>query len=53
MLYAGDGDVIEGPGTGQAIRRIAIAQRLGEPLDGLAPGHVVKDQTVSFGTYLE
>lgn len=53
MLYAGDGEVIEGPGTGQAVRRMAIAQRLGERLDRLTPGHVVKDQTVSFGAYLE
>lgn len=52
MLYAGNGELIEGPGTGEAVRRIAIASRLGQPLDWLAPGSVVDEQTVSFGTYL-
>ena len=28
MLYAGDGQVIEGPGTGQVVRWIALADRL-------------------------
>ena len=51
MLYAGDGDVIEGPGTGQTVRRISLRQRLGRPLESLAPGSVVEGQTVSFGTY--
>jgi cell wall-associated NlpC family hydrolase len=52
MLYAGDGEVIEGPGTGQPVRRIAITKRLGQPLDWLAPGSVVEEQTVFFGTYV-
>ncbi|MBI4341126.1 MAG: C40 family peptidase [Candidatus Omnitrophica bacterium] len=52
MLYAGDGDVIEAPGTGQTVRRIPLARRLGQPLDWLAPGSVVDGQTVSFGSYL-
>jgi cell wall-associated NlpC family hydrolase len=52
MLYAGAGEVIEGPGTGQAVRRIAITERLGQPLDRLAPGSVADDQTVFFGAYL-
>ncbi len=42
MLYAGDGQIIEGPGTGQLVRRIALEERLGHSLG----------QTVSFGTYL-
>ena len=53
MLYAGDGQLIEGPGTGAAVRRIALAQRLGQPLDRLAPGSVVDGQTVFFGSYLD
>ncbi len=52
MLYAGNGEVIEGPGTGQAVRRIALTQRLGQSLDWLAPGTVVDEQTVSYGSYL-
>lgn len=52
MLYAGDGEVIEGPGTGLAVRRIALAQRLGRPLDELSPGVVIEEQTVFFGSYL-
>ena len=52
MLYAGDGEVIEGPGTGQPVRRIAIVERLGRALDWLEPGTVVDGQTVFFGTYL-
>jgi len=53
MLYAGEGELIEGPGTGQAVRRIAVAERLGRPLDQLRPGAVVNEQTVFFGSYLQ
>ncbi len=53
MLYAGHGEVIEGPGTGHAVRRIALAQRLGDSLERLPPGRVVNDQTISYGAYLE
>ena len=52
MLYAGNSEAIEAPGTGQAVRHIAIAQRLGQPLDWIAPDTVVDGQTVSFGSYL-
>ena len=52
MLYAGGGEIIEGPGTGTVVRRITLAQRFGQSLDWLAPGAVVDDQTVFFGTYL-
>lgn len=52
MLYAGEGAVIEGPGTGLAVRRLAVTERLGQPLDWLAPGSVVDDQILSFGSYL-
>lgn len=52
MLYAGDGQAIEGPGTGKAVRRIALAQRLGRPADALRAGDVVDGQTVSFGSFL-
>ena len=52
MLYTGEGNVIEGPGTGLAVRRIALAQRLGQPVEQLSPGAVIDGQTVSFGSYL-
>ncbi|MBI3330603.1 MAG: C40 family peptidase [Candidatus Omnitrophica bacterium] len=53
MLYAGNGEVIEGPGTGTVVRRISLSERLGDPAEGgMAPGHVVDGQTVSFGAYL-
>ena len=52
MLYAGEGEVIEGPGTGLTVRRIALAQRLGRPIDQLSPGAVIDGQTVFFGSYL-
>ncbi len=52
MLYAGDGALIEGPGTGMAVRRIGVAERFGRPMDQLEPGAVIDGQTVSFGSYL-
>lgn len=52
MLYAGSGELIEGPGTGLAVRRITVEKRLGRPLDQIAPGTVIDGQTVSFGGYL-
>ena len=51
MLYAGAGEIIEGPGTGQAIRRISLAARLGRPLEELASGDVIEGQTIAYGTY--
>ena len=52
MLYAGGDTFIEGPGTGQRVRRIAASQRLGQPLSAVASGTVVDGQTIFFGTYL-
>jgi cell wall-associated NlpC family hydrolase len=52
MLYAGDGQIIEGPGTGMRVRRVSVAERLGRPLEELASGSVVDDRTVLFGSYL-
>jgi cell wall-associated NlpC family hydrolase len=50
MLYAGEGQIIEGPGTGQAVRRIALAERLNLPPERIRPGALAGDQTISFGT---
>ena len=52
MLYAGEGELIEGPGTGTSVRRVSVSARLGKTLDWIAPGVVVDGQTVLFGTYL-
>ena len=51
MLYAGDGEIIEAPGTGQDVRRISLVKRLGRPLTQLAPGDVIEGQRVAFGTF--
>ena len=42
MLYAGEGRVIEGPGTGSKVREIELSERLKE----------AKGRRISFGTYL-
>ena len=51
MLYAGEGWIIEGPGTGLAIRRIRVVDRLGLPIESLYPGETVERKTVWFGSY--
>ncbi len=53
LLYAGQEEIIEGPGTGLAVRRMALRERFGRPLNELAPGTVIDGQTVSFGTYFK
>ena len=52
MLYTGDNEVIEGPGTGGTVRLIPVQERFGRPMDDLKPGAVVNGQTVAFGAYL-
>jgi cell wall-associated NlpC family hydrolase len=52
MLYAGDGWLIEGPGTGLSVRRIEAVERFGRPLEQLAPGTRIGEQTLFFGAYL-
>jgi len=52
MLDAGDGWLIEAPGTGLTVRRIEAAKRLGRPLRELKSGDVIDGQTMSFGSYL-
>lgn len=53
MLYAGNGELIEGPGTGKAVHRIRLTERFGQTLDWITPGTVIHDQTIYFGSYLE
>jgi hypothetical protein len=52
MLYAGDGWLIEGPGTGLSVRRIEVVQRLGRPIEQWQSGDQVGRQTLFFGAYL-
>ena len=52
MLYAGDGAVIEGPGTGMTVRRVSVESRLGRSLDWLPAGTVIDGQTLTYGAYL-
>jgi cell wall-associated NlpC family hydrolase len=51
MLYAGDGWLIEGPGTGLAVRRIELVTRLGVSVDELTPGQRIGTQVIYLGTY--
>ena len=44
------GKLEKNPGT--IVRRVAIAERLGKPLDWLEPGAVVDSQTLFFGAYV-
>ncbi|MDP3730840.1 MAG: NlpC/P60 family protein, partial [Candidatus Omnitrophota bacterium] len=52
MLYEGDNQILEGPGTGSSIRRVSAQERLGRKLDELEPGAVIDGQTITFGSYL-
>jgi len=52
MLYAGAGEVIEGPGTGKPVRRIALADRFGRAPAQLVSGADIDEQRMYFGTYL-
>lgn len=52
MLYAGEGWLVEGPGTGQVIRRISVSERLGVSVDAVTDGARVGEQRVYLGTYL-
>ncbi len=52
MLYAGDGWLIEGPGTGLSVRRISVKDRLGRTDAELHSGQTVKEQTIFLGSLL-
>ena len=52
MLYAGDGWVIEAPGTGQVVRRMRVTERLDHPVEHITPGDRIDKQTISFGSFL-
>lgn len=52
MLYEGDNQILEGPGTGGSIRRVSAQERFGRKLNELEPGAVIDGQTIAFGSYL-
>ena len=52
MLYEGDNQILEGPGTGSTVHRTNAPERLGRKIDELQPGAVVDGQTITFGSYL-
>lgn len=51
MLYTGEGWLIEGPGTGLAVRRIRVEDRLGRSITQLRAGEWIDGQMVWLGTY--
>ena len=54
LLYAGEGRLIEGPGTGGRVRAISWVERLGVPLGRTEAGQSVNNgQTIWFGAYLQ
>jgi len=53
MLYAGNDQLIEGPGTGLTVREISAIQRLGKPAQTLRSGDRVGNQTLYLGAYLQ
>lgn len=53
MLYVGDGQLIEAPGTGGLVRLIDMAKRLGRPLEQLTPGSKADGRTIAFGRYID
>ena len=52
MLYAGNEELLEAPGTDERVRRISTHERFGRPLRGLRPGELVEGRRVFFGAYL-
>ena len=52
MIYAGDGGIIEAPGTGKAVHRLRVAERLLLLDAQLRPGQQVNGQTIRFGSYI-
>ena len=52
MLYLGEDELIEAPGTGRTVRRVSVVERLQHPIHELQWGDAVGDQTLYFGAYL-
>ncbi len=52
LLYTGEGQLIEGPGTGSRVRQIAWVERFGQPFSRTETGQTINGQTIYFGAYL-
>lgn len=52
-FYAGEGDLLEAPQTGETVRRISILSRFGRDLNSLSNGDTVGDRVIYFGTLFE
>lgn len=51
MLYAGQGQILEAPGTGKTVRLISAVERVGQSLENLPPGSGVAGQALYYGSY--
>jgi cell wall-associated NlpC family hydrolase len=51
-LYAGDGQIIEAPQTGMAVRKISFKEKYGQPLEKVESGNQVGDKIIFFGSFL-
>jgi cell wall-associated NlpC family hydrolase len=51
-LYAGDGQIIEAPQAGLAVRKISFKEKYGKALDEVESGDRVGDRVIYFGSYL-
>ena len=53
-LYAGEGKLIEGPGTGEKVREVSLREKYGKDREELKAGRqVAGGRTVYFGRYLD
>jgi cell wall-associated NlpC family hydrolase len=52
-LYAGDGQLIEAPQAGMAVRKISFKEKFGKELSSVETGDRVGDRVIYFGRYLE
>ncbi len=50
MFYAGNGEIIEAPQSGERVRRMTFQERFGKPLEQFMGGETVGDRIVYFGT---
>lgn len=51
LICAEKGFLIEAPQSGGVVRRIAVSERFGQPLESLKNGAQVQDRIVYFGTF--
>ncbi len=51
-LYAGDGQIIEAPQAGMAVRKVSFKEKYGKPLEQVESGDKVNDRVIYFGSFL-